>query len=67
MLLAFLMVPLLQRELGVFKETVWNTHIIHTQKGTNLPTGVPNHIYNFPEQYGLEEKGTVKLNKIFCH
>ena len=62
MLIAYLMVPLLQRELDIFKETVWNAHRIHAQKNTNLPAGVPNHIYSFPEEYGLEDKGTV--NKI---
>ena len=30
MLLAFLMVPLIQREIDVFKETIWNTHRIRT-------------------------------------
>ena len=57
MLLAFLMIPLLQRELDVFKESVWNTHRIRAQKNTNLPAGVPNHIYSFPELYELEDKG----------
>ena len=30
MLLAFIMVPLVQKELDVFRETVWNTHT-HTE------------------------------------
>ncbi|KAK3749360.1 hypothetical protein QZH41_001510 [Actinostola sp. cb2023] len=57
MLLAFIMVPLIQKELDVFRETVWNTHRIRAQKDTVLPDGIPDHIYNFPEQYGLEECG----------
>ena len=56
-LLAYLFVPLLQKELDVFRDTVWNTHRIRHQKDTYLPDGVPNHVYKFPEEYGLEECG----------
>ncbi|CAH3161120.1 unnamed protein product [Pocillopora meandrina] len=55
MLLAFIMVPLVQKELDVFRETVWNTHRIRAQKDTVLPDGIPDNIYNFPEQYDLED------------
>ena len=55
MLLTFIMVPLLQKELDVFRETVWNTHRIRAQKDTVLPDGIPDHIYNFPEQYNLKD------------
>ena len=27
---------------------------IRTQKSTDLPSGVPNHIFDFPLEYGLE-------------
>jgi hypothetical protein len=54
------MVPVVQKELDTFRETIWNTHQIRAQKDTILPDGVPNHIYSFPEQYGLEECGNVK-------
>jgi hypothetical protein len=57
MILAFILIPLLQRELNTFKDTVWNTHRIRQQKDTELPNGVPNHIYSFPEEYGLEDCG----------
>ena len=57
MLLAFIMVPLVQKELDVFRETVWNTHRIRAQKDTVLPDGIPDNIYNFPEQYDLEDCG----------
>lgn len=57
MLLAFVMIPLIQKELDTFRTAVWNTHRIRAQKDTVLPTGVPNHIFDFPEQYGLEECG----------
>ena len=57
MLLAFIMVPLVQKELDVFRETVWNTHRIRAQKDTVLPDGIPDNIYIFPEQYDLEDCG----------
>lgn len=56
MLLAFFMIPILQKELDTFKG-IWNSHRIRKQKDTRLPHGVPNHIHNFPEEYGLEESG----------
>ncbi|KAK3747967.1 hypothetical protein QZH41_019446 [Actinostola sp. cb2023] len=57
MILAFIMIPMLQRELDVFKDTIWNSHRIRHQKDVQLPSGVPDHIYNFPEEYNLEECG----------
>ena len=57
MLLAFLLTPVIQKQLDTFQDTIWNTHRIRAQKNTVLPDGVPNHIYNFPECYGLEECG----------
>ena len=55
MLLTFIIFPLVQKELDVFRETVWNTHRIRAQKDTVLPDGIPDHIYNFPEQYNLKD------------
>ena len=58
MLLAFLLIPVLQKQLDLFSQTVWNTHRIRTQKDTFLPDGVPDdHIFEFPEKYGLEDCG----------
>ena len=54
---AFIMIPLIQKDLAVFRESAWNTHRIRAQKDTILPHSIPNHIYSFPEQYGLEECG----------
>lgn len=56
MLLAFLLIPVVQKELDLFRTVVWNSHKIRTQKDTALPDGIPDHIYNFPET-GLEECG----------
>jgi surface polysaccharide O-acyltransferase-like enzyme len=57
MLIAFLMIPVLQKQLDSFKDTVWNCHRIRTQIETLLPDKVPNHMYDFPEEYGLEKCG----------
>lgn len=51
------MIPIVQREVDTFIHVIWNTHRIREQKETFLPDGVPNHIYSFPEKYGLEECG----------
>ena len=51
------MVPIMQKEIDTFVNVVWNSHRIRVQKDTFLPAGIPNHIYSFPEQYGLEECG----------
>ena len=55
-MLAFVMIPMLQRELEDFR-TVWNTHRIRAQKDTYMADGVPNHIFQFPERYGLKACG----------
>lgn len=59
MMLAYIMIPVMQKELDTFVDVVWNTHRIRPQKGTSLPTGIPNHIYSFPSKYGLEECGNL--------
>ena len=60
MILAFLMIPMLQKELDTFKDTIWNTHRIRGQKETVLPDGIPNHIHSFPDKYNLEECGMLQ-------
>ncbi len=47
----------MQRELDVFRKMVWNTHRIRAQRDTLMADGVPKHIYEFPERYGMEKKG----------
>ena len=63
LLLAYVMIPTVQREVDTFIHVIWNTHRIRAQKETFLPDGVPDHIYSFPEKYGLEECG----RQIFFH
>lgn len=43
---------MIQRELDIFRVTIWNNHRGRKQDKKELPTGVPEHIYNLPEQYG---------------
>ena len=55
MLLAFILIPMLQKQLDIFRTVVWNSHRIRFQRDTVLPDGIPDHMFNFPEKYGLEE------------
>ncbi|XP_028394479.1 uncharacterized protein LOC114518673 [Dendronephthya gigantea] len=57
LMLAYVMVPLMQRELDEFCETIWNTQRIRAQRETLMADGIPNHIFEFPERYGMEKKG----------
>ncbi|CAB3977777.1 Hypothetical predicted protein [Paramuricea clavata] len=50
------MIPLIQKEINSFV-LLWNSHRIRKQSDTVLPDGIPNHIYNFPENYDLRECG----------
>ena len=62
------MIPVVQKELNEFKDMVWNTHRIRAQKDTFLPSGIPNHVYSFPEKYGSQECGMssdFKQNKTY--
>ena len=56
-LLAYIYIPVIQRELDVFWASVWNSHRIRKQKKKELPTRVPDHIYHCPEEYGSEKCG----------
>ena len=47
-------IPIIQQQLDIFKDTVWNSHRGRKQKDKGLPCGIPEHIYNFPEKYGGE-------------
>jgi len=43
--------------MDIFRETVWNSHRIRKQKDAQLPKGIPNRVYHFPEKYGSEDCG----------
>ena len=55
------MIPFIQREILAFVD-LWNSHCIRKQKGVVLPVGIPNHIYDFPEDCGLEHCDTFHFN-----
>ena len=57
-LLAFIFIPVIQTEMSSF-QALWNTHRVRKQKDAQLPKGIPDHLYSFPEQYGSEECGKV--------
>ncbi len=56
-LLAFVFIPVIQKEMNIFRETIWNSHRVRSQKEAQMPKGIPNHLYSFPESYGAEECG----------
>jgi len=58
------MIPLIQKQLDEFKNMIWNPHRIRYQKETYMADGIPNHIYEFPEKYELEECGMLYMNNI---
>ena len=47
----------MQKELDLFRDTVWNSHRIRKQRDARLPKGIPDHIFNFPENYDAEQCG----------
>lgn len=55
-LLAYVYLPIVQRECDTFVNN-WNSHRIRNQENLEIPTGVPNHMFNFPEQYGGRNMG----------
>ena len=56
-LLAFIFIPVFQKEMDIFRETVWNSRRVRSQKDAQMPKGIPYHLYSFPEQYNANECG----------
>ena len=56
-MLAFVFIPVIQKEMDIFRETIWNSHRVRSQKEAQMPKGIPNHLYSFPESYGAQECG----------
>ena len=54
--MAYIFIPVIQRECNIFLSN-WNTHRIREQKNLLLPTGVPDHMFAVPEQYGSTQCG----------
>ena len=55
-LLYYVYQPLIFRKCDVFV-TYWNSHRIRAQHGICLPSGVPDHMFLFPERYGSSRMG----------
>ena len=53
------MVPHIQREVDIIKDNVWNIHRLRDQKSVYFRSGVPNHIYNYPEKCNLRQCGKI--------
>ena len=49
-LLAYVFIPIVQRECDIFVK-YWNCHRIRSQDKLEISAGVPDHIFSFPEQY----------------
>ena len=60
-LLAYVFIPIVQRECDIFVK-YWNSHRIRGQDKVELPTGVSEHMFSFPEQYGGKNMG-IMLSK----
>ena len=52
----YVLLPIIHRECGTFFD-LWNSHGIRSQNNLELPNGVPNHMFSFPEQYRGTQKG----------
>lgn len=66
--LLFVYMPHLQREIEEIKD-YWNQHKIRLQKKTDRPNGVPNDLYDFPEEkglLGLHDNDLVFIVVFFC-
>ena len=60
------MIPIIQRDVDIFKDYIWNSHWIRAQKETQLPSGASNDIYDFPEEYVIQNKGNIIFMKKGC-
>ena len=52
----YVLLPIIHWECGTFFD-LWNSHRIRSQNNLELPNGVPNHMFSFPEQYRGIQKG----------
>lgn len=55
-ILAYVYIPIVQRECDIFV-SMWNSHRIREQANMVLPTGIPDHMFSFPDRYGGHEMG----------
>ena len=50
-------IPVIQKELDIFRRTVWNNHRGRKQENKDTTTGVVEHIISFSENYDSESYG----------
>ena len=55
-ILAFVYIPVVQKEYDIFVEN-WNSHRIRKQKDLHLLTSILDHMFSFPESYGGNKDG----------
>ena len=48
---------MIQKELDIFRTTLWNNHRVRKQKNKDIPTGITEPIFSFPEKYASENYG----------
>ena len=49
---AYCMAHILENEWNEFRDE-WNSHKIHENSKTLLPSGIPNDLYDLPQTFGL--------------
>ena len=60
-MLAFIYIPILQKEMDIFRDTIWNNHRVRCQKDAQMPKGIPTHLFSFPECYDAEDCGELMI------
>jgi hypothetical protein len=63
MIFRWIFIPWLQHELDAYRERVNNT-AKRADRNKVLPHGVPNHIFEHPEEYGALD---FKVSAIYLH
>ena len=54
--MGYIYIPVIQKVCDIFVD-YWTSHHLHKQKGVHLPTGIQNHMFEFPEPYGGRKAG----------
>ena len=62
--LAYIYIPVVQRECDIFIN-IWNSHRIIFQE-KEVQTGIPNHMFEFPEMYGGSSSRNIISKNELC-
>lgn len=63
-MLTYIYIPVIQKQLDIFRTTIWNHKPGREQKDKALPTGVPDLLYKNPEEYNGFECGSTFSDEI---